>query len=74
MADAVLAASGGKGKRVVGTFVLMIGAGIILDARAVWLGLPLMAGGGAALLWGLIDLRMRTPVHAPLGETTETRP
>jgi len=64
----------GKGRRVLGTFVLMMGSGIILDTRADWLGGALFLMGALVLGAGLLDLRTRSarrdradvPVSQPL--------
>jgi hypothetical protein len=63
-----------KAKRVTGTFVLMIGTGMILDCRAPWIGVPLMAIGALAFARGMLDGRVRETAPEPLGETTESRP
>jgi len=47
----------GKEKRVLGTFVLMIGAGIVLESAAWWVGVLLMTVGAAALVWGGLEAR-----------------
>ena len=49
----------GKAKRVVGVFVFMAGAGIVLDSPAIWVGAAIMLGGVAAFLWGIADTRVR---------------
>lgn len=64
----------GKGKRVVGMFAFMIGASLILDTGAVWLGLPIIAVGLALLVWGLLDLRSREMVSSAVPDVTESRP
>ncbi|MFQ5666039.1 MAG: hypothetical protein ACE5I7_06360 [Candidatus Binatia bacterium] len=56
MASPVPAALAGKAKRVGGTFVLMIGAGIMLDTHAVWVGVPLMVVGATVFGWGMAAL------------------
>ncbi len=55
----------GKAQRVVGTFVLMIGAGLILDVGLVWGGVPLMLIGGVLFAWGVLRGR---------ADGTEVRP
>ncbi len=60
----------GKGKRVVGVFVFMIGASVILDTHLMWLGLPLLAVGTALLGWGMIATRLTEPLAAPRGNVT----
>lgn len=52
---------GGKEKRVMGTFVLMVGAGIVLESPIWWAGAVLMVLGAAALVWGGIETRPRAP-------------
>jgi len=34
-----------RGRRIAGLFLLMIGAGVLLDSEAVWAGALLFAGG-----------------------------
>jgi len=53
----------GKGKRVVGTFLLLLGSGIVLESGAHWLGGLLMLGGGAAFIRGALEARPRTPAE-----------
>jgi hypothetical protein len=47
----------GKGKRVVGTFLVMLGAGLVIESTLHWLGGALMLGGAAALVRGALDAR-----------------
>ena len=47
--------SDGKGARVTGFFVFLVGAGIILDSRAHILGLVIGLGGAALLAWGFLQ-------------------
>jgi hypothetical protein len=54
---------GGKEKRVLGTFVLMIGSGIVLESAVWWPGVILMALGLGTLLWGGLAARPQT-MHA----------
>jgi len=63
-----------KAKRAIGTFLLLLGAGLILDARAVWLGVPLALLGAALFGWGVVELRPRTTEHAGIEQPTESRP
>lgn len=49
----------GKQRRVLGVFVLMLGAGIVLETSARWLGALVLLSGVAALAWGALDLRPR---------------
>jgi hypothetical protein len=53
----------GKGKRVVGTFLLMLGAGIVLESTCRWLGGAVLLGGVAALVRGALDARPGTADH-----------
>ena len=63
----------GKGKRVAGVFVFMIGASIILDTHALWLGMPTLAFGAALFAWGIAETRTPEPFPAPQHDaTTET--
>jgi hypothetical protein len=57
----------GKGKRVVGTFAVILGAGMILDAQALWLGAPVMGLGVLLLVWGGLEMRSAESdaSHAP---------
>ena len=72
----------GKAQRVAGTFVFMIGAGLILDRHALWSGLVVMLIGAAALVWGTVQGRLPLGVGAAtdLGENrpaprpTESQP
>jgi hypothetical protein len=63
----------GKGKRVVGTFVLMMGAGAIVDAHAMWIGATVMLLGAAAFLQGALEARRRdvTLTHVAATESPE---
>jgi len=49
----------GKQRRVLGVFVLMLGAGIVLETSARWLGALVLLSGAAALAWGTLDPRLR---------------
>jgi threonine/homoserine/homoserine lactone efflux protein len=55
----------GKAKRVLGTFVLMVGAGIVLDSSAGWAGTVIMLIGVAFLIWGLAEAWPRATVTLP---------
>jgi hypothetical protein len=68
----------GKAKRVVGTFVLMVGAGLVLDSWAAWPGTVLMLIGIIVFVWGIVEAwapgtvtRHEPENHAP---TAATRP
>ena len=63
----------GKAQRVTGTFVLMIGAGIILDAHVTWLGLPLLLLGIVLFAWGMSAARAAEPAVVGVEDTAETR-
>jgi hypothetical protein len=62
----------GKGKRVAGVFVLMIGAGAIVDRHALWTGIVVMLLGAAAFVWGMLAARSRGETRAPLAEAQAT--
>ena len=47
----------GKEKRVLGVFVLMLGAGLVLETSARWLGGLVLLSGVAVFMWGAIGLR-----------------
>ena len=38
----------------------MVGAGIILDSHAAWMGTVVMLVGGGVFAWGLVEARPRT--------------
>jgi hypothetical protein len=63
----------GKGKRVAGVFVFMIGASIILDTHAVWVGLPILTVGLILFGWGMVAARTAEPLAAPQPGTIEER-
>jgi hypothetical protein len=60
----------GKGKRVAGVFISMIGASIILDTHCMWLGLPMLAVGTVLFAWGMTATRLSEPLAAPPGNVT----
>ncbi len=68
----------GKAKRVVGVFVFMSGAGIVLDSRAIWVGAAIMLAGVAAFLWGIVHTRVREALvlheHESHASAAATRP
>ena len=70
MADAVPPDLAGKGKRVAGVFAFMIGASIILDTHAVWIGLPTLMIGSVLFGWGLAEARTIEPLAAPQPDAT----
>lgn len=47
----------GKEKRVLGVFVLMLGAGLVLETSARWLGGLVLLSGVAVFMWGASGLR-----------------
>jgi hypothetical protein len=47
----------GKGWRVGGFFVFMLGAGLVLESPAVWYGLVMMSAGAIGFAWGLARAR-----------------
>jgi hypothetical protein len=55
----------GKAKRVVGTFVLMVGAGIVLDSSAGWAGTITMLIGMALFIRGVVEAWPRATVTLP---------
>jgi len=55
----------GKAKRVVGIFVLMVGAGIVLDSSATWAGTVIMLIGMAFFVWGVAEAWPRATVTLP---------
>ncbi len=63
----------GQGKRVAGVFAFMIGASVILDAHALWLGMPAIAFGAVLFGWGVAETRTPEPFSAAQHDvTTET--
>jgi hypothetical protein len=57
--------SAGKAKRVVGTFVFMVGAGIVLDSSAAWPGTVIMLIGMVLFIWGVAAAFPRETVTQP---------
>lgn len=55
-------AMAGKGRRVVGTFLVILGAGMVLESVR-WIGGVIELAGAGTLLRGLLDARLRTAVH-----------
>jgi len=55
----------GKAKRVVGTFVLMVGAGGVLDSWAAWAGTVFMLIGMIVFVWGIAEAWARDTVTRP---------
>jgi hypothetical protein len=53
----------GKGKRVTGTFLLMLGAGVVLESTRRWMGGAIMLAGATAFLRGLLEARPRSAAH-----------
>jgi len=64
----------GRGKRVVGVFVLMVGAGAILDDHALWTGTALMLIGAVEFVRGALEARRPEPAvsHASAAESPES--
>ena len=54
----------GKGKRVAGTFLLMLGAGIVLESTIQWIGGTIMLVAVALLVRGLLEARPHTAVDS----------
>ncbi len=52
-------AGAGKGKRVAGVFVVLLGGGVVLESVAPWVGVSLTAIGVALLVWGFAQMRDR---------------
>jgi hypothetical protein len=51
----------GKGWRVLGYFVWMLGAGLVLESDAAALGVLLLLAGGTAFVIGVFQERQRRP-------------
>ncbi len=65
----------GKGKRVASVFVFMMGASIILDTHAVWVGVPLLAVAAILFARGIAEARAPESIVAPAHDApTEARP
>ncbi len=68
----------GKAKRVVGTFVLMVGAGIVLESSAGWAGTMIMLVGMALFIWGVAAAwshpRVALPGHDSHNAVAAARP
>jgi hypothetical protein len=70
VSDAVPPELAGKGRRVAGVFVFMMGASIILDTHALWMGLPTLAVGAVLFAWGMANGRTVEPFAAAQPSTT----
>jgi hypothetical protein len=70
VADALPLALVGKGKRVAGVFVFMIGASIILDTHTLWVGALLLGAGAVLFAWGMVEARRSEPAPSPAGDAT----
>jgi hypothetical protein len=55
----------GKAKRVVGIFVLMVGAGIVLDSSAGWAGTVIVLIGMAFFIRGVAEAWPRATATLP---------
>ena len=66
MADAAVRSAG-----VGGTFVVMIGAGLVLETGAAWVGIVVLLAGIGLMLWGSLTAGAdaRDPAAAPLPST-----
>jgi hypothetical protein len=53
--------SDGKGTRVTGFFILLLGAGVILDSAAHGLGAVIALSGAVLLGWGVVRATRRRP-------------
>ena len=51
----------GKGRRVAGFFVFMLGGGLLLESAAVWLGVILMGIGAIIFALGMVAESRREP-------------
>ena len=75
MSDTLPPDMAGKGKRVAGVFLFMIGASMILDTHIMWIGLPGLAVGAAFFAWGMAEARAQDAIAAaPSSTTTEVHP
>jgi len=61
----------GKTKRVTGTFIFMIGAGMILDLQALRAGGLLLIAGSVTFAWGLLQPRTEEPIPTAVGVQLE---
>jgi hypothetical protein len=52
-----------KGRRVLGYFVFMLGAGLVLDSSALWYGVAVMIVGAASFASG-VAVRPTPPGNA----------
>jgi protein-S-isoprenylcysteine O-methyltransferase Ste14 len=64
----------GKAKRVVGFFVAMVGAGIVLDSSAGWTGAVIMLAGLALFIWGVAAAKPRATVTLPEPDSRAAAP
>ena len=75
MADTLPPELTGKGKRVAGVFIFMIGASIILDTHAFWMGVPTIVAAVVLFASGMAEARVVEPLRAPQPDaTTEPQP
>jgi hypothetical protein len=54
----------GRAQRVLGTFLLILGAGMVLESTGPRLGTLVMVVGAVALVRGLLDARPHGAAHA----------
>jgi len=45
----------GRGRRVTGFFVFMLGAGLVLESAALWYGVAIMVAGVVCFAWGMLS-------------------
>jgi len=68
----------GKAQRVIGFFVFMIGAGLLLETRAAWAGTSVALLGVGLFVWGVLETRPRatgaTPASVSVAQATEEHP
>jgi hypothetical protein len=50
---------GGRGWRVLGFYVFLLGSGLVLESRAVWYGVAIMVVGAGCFAWGILSRHKR---------------
>jgi hypothetical protein len=50
----------GRGRRVAGFFVFMLGAGLVLESAALWYGVAMMAIGAVLFALGMVRPKPRS--------------